>query len=157
MSDETVERLAIAVHEDYVRRATRNRRDAEDDRSTLPWESLPESLKRSNRAQAADIPRKLAKIGCRAVASSTGGVADFAFDEHQIEVLAKMEHDRWMAERTEEGWIQGSPTDAVSLRSPYLVTWEELSEDVRDLDRDAVRAIPQVLASAGLAVSKKRS
>jgi hypothetical protein len=157
MSDETVERLARAVHDDYVRRANRSPSGAADDRSTLPWESLPESLKRSNRAQAADIPRKLAKVGCRAVVASPGDLAEFVFREEQIEVLAQMEHDRWVAERAEDGWARGNPSDAVRLRSPYLVTWEEMSEEVRDLDRDAVRAIPRVLASAGLAVSKKRS
>jgi RyR domain len=156
MSDEAMEKLARAVHGDYVRRTTRRGRMT-DGPSTLPWESLPESLKRSNRAQAADILRKLARIGCGAVSASRGEVADFAFDDDQIEVLAKMEHDRWVAERTEGGWTHGSPQDAVHLRSPYLVKWEELSEEVRDLDRDAVRAIPWLLASAGLAVSKKRS
>ena len=30
--------------------------------------------------------------------------------------------------------------------------WEELREDVRDLDRDAVRLIPSVLSMAGFAI-----
>ena len=65
-------------------------------------------------------------------------------------MLAKLEHDRWEAERRADGWVYGPTRDAASKRSPYLVPWEELSEDVRDLDRDAVGAIPRLLDDAGL-------
>lgn len=44
---------------------------------------------------------------------------------------------------------------AVFLRtSPYLVPWEELDEDVREVDRQFVRALPAVLADAGLVLRR---
>ena len=36
------------------------------------------------------------------------------------------------------------------MTTPYLVPWESLEEDVRELDRQFVRALPDVLADAGL-------
>ena len=34
-----------------------------------------------------------------------------------------------------------------------LVAWDELGEDRRELDREAVRAVPDVLAAAGMAIA----
>jgi len=47
-----------------------------------------------------------------------------------------------------------------ALRSRYIdaknMPWEQLSEDVQDLDRDAVRLIPSILAAAGYAIVSQR-
>ena len=66
--------------------------------------------------------------------------------------MARLEHERWVAERTREGWRLGSDHDPVAKTTPYLVDWEDLAEAVRDLDRDAVRELPGQLARHGLAV-----
>jgi hypothetical protein len=39
--------------------------------------------------------------------------------------------------------------------SPYLVKWSDLSEDIKQYDRDAVRAFPTLAAEAGLEVHRK--
>lgn len=145
-----VELVARAIHEDYVRRKGGARNGAAGDPSLAVWENLPENLRHSNRAQAADIAGKLRAVSCE-IAPKTDPrppVRDLAPEE--VEMLAKLEHDRWEAERRADGWVYGPTRDAASKRSPYLVPWEELSEDVRDLDRDAVRAIPRLLDDAGL-------
>jgi RyR domain len=69
----------------------------------------------------------------------------------QVEELARREHDRWQDERRQAAWRYGPVRDAHAKLSPYLVPWDELTEDVRNLDRDAVRLIPTVLARAAYA------
>ncbi|MGZ4395627.1 MAG: RyR domain-containing protein, partial [Gaiellaceae bacterium] len=59
----------------------------------------------------------------------------------------------WTAERLFDGWTYApGEKDVEHMTSPSLVSWDELSEDVRELDRDAVRGLPAFLAAAGLRV-----
>jgi RyR domain len=151
----TIEGLARAIHEDYVRRRTAGAGTASvADPALSPWDSLPEALRNSNRDQAADIPRKLAVIGCRVVHRKDAPGVLYEFDDTDLEQLAKLEHQRWVRERSEAGWSAG-PRGVESLTTPYLVGWNDLTEEARDLDRDAVRAIPRVLESEGLAVANR--
>jgi hypothetical protein len=125
-----------------------------DDPSLRAWEELDESLRVSNRDQAGDIGRKLAAIGCEAVPAEQAS-EPVQFEPGEIEMLARLEHARWVEERLGQGWRPGSRRDVAEKRSPYLVPWEELSENVRDLDRDSVRAIPRLLGEAGLLVVRR--
>ena len=150
---DVIESLARAIHDGYVRRHPPG--SAREDPSTNPWETLPETLRASNRHQAADIEAKLRAISCEAVESpGTAQVVD-EFDDAEIERLAEIEHDRWTAERLADGWTSGAVKDVDAKRSPFLVPWADLSEQARDLDRDAVRQIPRVLAAIGFTVVRR--
>ena len=71
--------------------------------------------------------------------------------------LRGMEHVRWVEDRLRQGWRLGPCRDVAGKRSPYLVSWDELSEEVRDLDRDSVRAIPALVADSGLSIVRRPS
>lgn len=153
MSEQAVlETLARAIHEDYVRKQAEEGHTPADNPSMVPWDELPEHLKESNRRQAGDIGNELGAIGGSVAPLSDGGQDSFAFGSVEVELLARMEHDRWWRERESGGWRFAPVKDVERKESPYLVPWEELPEDVRELDRNAVRAIPDVLAGAGLGV-----
>jgi hypothetical protein len=143
-----LEILAQAFHDGY-RRDQAGRKPA-DDPAMKPWQELSDSLRESNRALAADVPVKLQRIGARIVARPT---PDFEFTAAEIERLAAHEHDRWNAERTAAGWTLG-PRDPEKKRTPYLVPYGELPDEIRGYDRDAVRNIPDVLASIGLGIQR---
>jgi replication-associated recombination protein RarA len=70
-----------------------------------PWDELDEANKNSNRNQALQIPEKLQKIHYDFL-PAVGEVQDFQFSPDEIEILAEMEHDRWMNERLAEDWKQ---------------------------------------------------
>ncbi len=114
----------------------------------VPWDELPENVRHANRAAADHMAVKLAAIDCRIIA---GSAPDFAFTDAEIEDLARMEHRRWSAERLLRGWQPGKRDDDRRLH-PDLKPFEDLDEDGREKDRDAVRAIPDVLALAGLSI-----
>lgn len=154
-SGDPSETLAQAIHDDYVRRRRREGVLADDDPSVQAWHELPETLQRSNREQAADISRKLAAIGCEIAPSQAGPAQQMRLEPGEVELLARMEHDRWTEERVRQGWRWGPERDVAGKRSPGLVGWSELPEDLRELDRDTVRAIPALLAHAGLAVLRR--
>jgi release factor glutamine methyltransferase len=150
-----VETLARAIHEDYVRRQRSRATYAEGEPSLLPWDLLPESLKRSNRNQAIFIDTKLDVVGCDVVVVPAHEHPVLELEDVEIERLARMEHERWVAERLGDGWTPGPERDLINKRTPYLVAWEELSEAARDLDRDTVREIPRFLADAGLGIVRR--
>lgn len=148
------EALARATHEHYV--AAERARDATvaTNRSLVEWEDLPDALQESNRSFADAIGEKLDFVGFALVPAP---LADphrppLTFTEKQIDDLAPLEHRRWMQDLQDQGWRPGPEKDPEQLRHPNLVRWDDLPEPDRDKDRDAVRAIPAILARAGFEI-----
>jgi hypothetical protein len=123
-------------------------RKSADDPSMQPWETLREDLRESNRQQADHIIAKLRAVNCGMMPVAGREPVAITFTPAEIEIMAEMEHDRWMAERRIAGWVYGPERDVERKITPYLVPWSELPEDVKEWDREAVRAIPEVLAQA---------
>jgi ppGpp synthetase/RelA/SpoT-type nucleotidyltranferase len=130
------DRLAQAIHARY------------DAGRATPWSELTDDLRASNQAQADDIPVKLARIGCALQPIGAAPAAEFTAAD--VEILAGAEHGRWNAERIAAGWSLGQHNPE-RRTSPYLVSWADLPEEIRELDRAAVRSIPELLAGVGLA------
>jgi len=150
-----LEVLARGVHESY--RERRRRALGIDDPSLADWEALPETLRSSNRDQAAHFVEKLHTVDCDTVRYEGREPPPFTFTPREVETLARLEHERWMNERIRQGWHQGPRRDPATRMTPYLVDWEQLSTEVQDLDRDAVREMPAQLARAGFAVIRLHS
>jgi ppGpp synthetase/RelA/SpoT-type nucleotidyltranferase len=144
------ESVARTLHSIYLEEVSKSgpRRDP----ALEAWEELREDFRNSNRDQASRILEKLERIGYTA-RPATGALTDpFRFTDAEIEIMAEMEHGRWNAERLAAGWTWGPERDPDRKRSPYLVAWEDLPDDIRAYDRDFVTRIPQVLAEAGLEI-----
>jgi len=77
------------------------------------------------------------------------------FTKGEVEIMAEMEHARWNVERLLDGWRWGEKRNVTKKISPYLVPWLELSDDVREWDRQTVRKIPEFLAKIGLEVRRQ--
>jgi hypothetical protein len=146
------ESIAKAIHEKY--RRNQQGRKPPDDPAMVPWEILAEPLKVSNRQQVGQIMEKLRRIGCDIRLPTSDQPASFTFEPAEEEILAEMEHDRWVSERLQEGWRMG-PRDPEKKMTPYLVAWDKLEEEIKEYDRDAVRGIPGILAEVGLEIYRK--
>jgi RyR domain/TrkA-N domain len=144
--------VARAVHDDYVRNQRLEGKTVSTNPSMVPWDALPDTLKASNRAQARHIGEKLAAVGCKVVPVTDRRVVPAVFSRDELERMAVMEHDRWWREREADGWTFASNKDIEHKRSPYLVPYEDLPENVKEYDRNTVRGIPAFVAHAGFAV-----
>jgi hypothetical protein len=145
------ERLARAIHAAYCE--TERGLTTPDGSAIAAWDELPSYLRQSYRAQADRISEKVHRVGY--VVNTCGSaepVTEFTRDE--LDIVAQMEHGRWVIERLSDGWTLGPDRDARQKMSPYLVPWQELSEHVKDNEREMVRAIPKLLAEIGYQVSK---
>jgi hypothetical protein len=123
------------------------------DPSLADWKDLPEDFRRSNLRQADHIGAKLRRVGCTAVPDGSPG-EPATFTVAEIEAMAEIEHGSWVTERLLAGWTLGPTRDAARRQSPYLVAWKDLAEATREIDRQAVRRIPDVLAEVGMSVRR---
>ena len=153
-----LDNMAIAVHEAYQKHQKESHLARPDDPSMREWNKLDDELRDSNRQQADHIPVKLRALNCALApcdSSDDGGHVEFTKDE--IELLAKMEHRRWMAERFLAGWRQG-PKDFDERSSPYLVSWEKLETGypkIQEIDRNFVRGLPNLVQAGGMKIYRK--
>lgn len=148
--NEAMEKLAMRVHEKYIE----DQKDIKghDDPSMQPWDELTETLKRSNYYQALHIPKKLRAVKYDMMPFVEKPKELVQFSEEEIEIMAEMEHERWNEERFDDGWKFGKKKDVENKISPYLVSWDELPEKVKEWDRDAVKNIPKLLMEVGFEI-----
>jgi hypothetical protein len=153
----TRELMAQTNHQDYLNlRFRRGARPGPNERGLLPWKDLEPDLKSANFDQVDHIPTKLRAAGCRAVPVEQGEVVSLLeFTPEEVEMLAAMEHERWMEERKRRGWRWGPETDHVRRLNKFMVPYDELPENVKDYDRDPVRRLPGNLARMGFALARE--
>jgi hypothetical protein len=124
--------------------------------NAVPWEQLSEASREDNRRFADDLYAKLVLIECMLVPDPLRDPSEpqFEFDAAELETLSRHEHDRWAQSRIDDGWRYGPVRDNVNKLHDQLKPWEELDENNRDKDRDAVRELPQMLELAGFRIER---
>lgn len=148
----TLELLARAIHAEY---ASRNApAGTASHLGDLDWDALTEQDKDANRAQARDVPRKVAAAGCEVVPLTDWTPRATRIPPERVTALAKEEHSRWMRDRVAKGYSYGPVRvdTGQDKRHPLMVGWEQLEEAERQKDVDAVENIPLLLAMIGYRV-----
>ena len=148
----THERIAQAVHEHYVEQQRIAGETPKTNPSMVSWDELPEDLKESNRKQADSIIEKLQAIQCDIELLTDWDEELFKFTPEEVEKLAIMEHNRFVTERTDQGYIFGKEKDITKKVSPYLKPYEDLPENVKEIDRNEIRTIPSILYRVDLKI-----
>jgi hypothetical protein len=165
LTDEILEKLSISFHQYYCEQQEKKLEVEPADDSgqmdvtpsaMLDFYDLPIDEQEQNRDQVRHINNKLAASGFIMIpARSNQPPFEFPF-QHQVDELAKMEHERWMRKKFTDGWKSGPKTIKSEKIHADLVPWEELEKrsdtSALDKDRDFVRAIPGILAKAGYTV-----
>jgi hypothetical protein len=153
LSQDLMERLARAMHDSYLR-GLRAETAVMGSSAAVPWEDLSPQMRRSNRAEAADIGRKLRALGCNLTPRNWPG-EDHELTRDELVRFAEMEHERWRTERTGTGWSYGKVRDNNAMLSPILVPWAELPQSVRDRNIAAAAGVPEMLAEAGFRITRQ--
>jgi hypothetical protein len=153
----THETLARAIHEEYLRTQAAAGETLATNPALLPWDDLSERLKESNRRQADHVGAKLAAVGCDLVPLSDWDAEQFEFTEAEVELMARMEHERWVAEVLRGGWkFAPGLKNPERKTNPDLVPWNELPEIEKEKNRTPARGLPRFLAKAGLQVYRQK-
>jgi hypothetical protein len=123
-------------------------RDDPGNRSAFTWDRLDETYRQANRDAVAHIAAKLASAGIPAERwRGVDGLprlteAERLFHGHSdLENLARLEHERWMAQRRMDGWRSSTAPSKDEARRlhPSLQAYDALTEQVKEYDRVFVR------------------
>ena len=143
-----IELLAIAIHARYCEKQLQDHPERPLDYPD--FSQLPDDLKYSNLRQAQNICDRLEQVGYRLGPKGRKGAVK-EFPPELVEFMAELEHEAWMQERLSRGWKLGE-RNAEKKTSPYLVPYDQLSEEIKDYDRDAIRNIPALVERGGMAI-----
>lgn len=146
---DNIELLAKKTHENYNKKQIERNPDKELEYPS--WEDLPQTLKFSNVRNAKSMINKLRKIYMY-VSPENADDDVLELSEGEVEYLARVEHNSWMNERMTNGWTYGPKKNVNKKVSPYMIPYKELTEDIKELDRDTVRNMIGLLNSIGLKV-----
>jgi hypothetical protein len=82
---------------------------------------------------------------------------DLELTPEQLDLVAELEHRRWMAAKRLAGWRYTSGHKDVAKRiAPTIVGWEALTEEEKEKDRDTARDLPRLLQMK-LAIDRKQT
>lgn len=147
---EVVEDLARLIHLRYTETALHTNHATLSVLAEQAWEQLDGFARESNRAQARDIPVKLAMIGLD-VAATDGLASDTSWcTDDVIDHLGRYEHDRWWYVQLVNGWQSAAETNRERKLHALMKPWHELSDGEKAYDLDTVRLLPSHLAAVGL-------
>lgn len=143
--DEKLDDGARALHDAYREEMFSQGQQIANNASLLPWSRLPPHKKTANQHAAAHLDIKLRIAGYQR-APGIERKSSFPKTERMLNILAEIEHRRWMADKYIAGYTYGPERDEERLLHPDLIDWESLSEADKEKDRDNIRRIPMLLS-----------
>lgn len=151
--DEEIDVLARLLHGQYLG----GHEQADAVRATpaaVPWADLAESYRSATRSQADHVVAKLRTLGWHATLAgdTTAGAPAPVAGEMLLEQMASQEHVRWCRERWLSGWIFDAQRKDAEQHHDALVPYEQLGEDLRELDRITIARLPGLLAGLGISL-----
>jgi RyR domain len=157
---ETIERIldrkgdemAIVLHAHYLAEA--KNLGVAPTAATEAWDDLPENLRNANRSSVEHAPILFSAAGFRIIDSQE--ITSVTFSDSEIELMAKVEHRRWMADRIERGWRFAPKRDDRLLLHPDLIPYEALSEAGKQKDRNAVQMLADIIKSHGFRIVRSK-
>ena len=148
---------ARAFSDAYRASLTPQQRDDLTNNAARPWDSLNETFRQANRDAVAHIAAKLSSAGIpQELWRGLDGLPRLNAEhplfanEAECEALARLEHERWNAQRRMDGWrlTRQPKKDEVMRRHPSLLPYDALSEEVKEFDRIYVRETQAILMKA---------
>lgn len=135
-----IEELAEQVHRTYLESARALGDATRSEIAHQTWAQVDDFTRTSNRAQVADVAAKLVSVGLtwRRVPSPTL----YPLSDDRIDRLARLEHRRWQQFERRNGRADHR----------LAVPWRALDERTRQYNRNAVLALPAILATVGLEI-----
>jgi len=153
--NDALDTLARTIHNAYLKTQSARGESPGVNASLTAWSTLPAHKKSANQHAAAHITTKLRSLGYFIrPEDDEAPEAVFPASEADMEILAQIEHRRWMADKQLAGYNYGESRDEDLMTHPDLIPWEMLSEVDREKDRDSVRQIAGLLALQGLKICR---
>jgi hypothetical protein len=158
LTQKEIEKLAPLVHEFYSKKRLKELKPEADDinkyKVVMPWEKLDKGLQNSNIQQVGFYQRFLKKVNLGIRKSKNPVLFNLKknLSRKEYDILARLEHARWNAERLFDGWKYGTEKDISAKLNPCITAWDKLDEETRKWDYDPIDNIPLMLKKIGYEV-----
>lgn len=86
-----------------------------------------------------------------------GGINLPAEVEELVETLASSNHDTWALGKIANGYTMGKKTDDKKKTHKDLIPYEDLSEEIKEYDRQSVNSTIEALYALGYEIRKKNN
>lgn len=128
----------------------------ESQAANVSWTALQETYRRADRHAADHIGAKLWSLGLATERQSSDSSltidkawqSQWAPDDNVRERLARLEHERWIADRVLEGWRHGLTRDDDLRRHDDLVPFDAVSRKDQDKDRKQIELISTLISES---------
>ena len=144
------EKMGESFHREYVKNSTSRLPE-----NMKPWPKLKPTYRRANLEQASYAVEILQTAGFVVSKAIDVPTVFSDFTSKEVEQMAEMEHGRWNIDRLRDAWRFGKVRDNERKLHDCLVPWDQLPEDIKQYDRQAVMAFPRILAEAGMRVERE--
>jgi hypothetical protein len=155
--NQSLDRVARRIHEvwkkgtdERIREAEvkGNSKDADAHRAKpayRPWDELTEEQKDVNRLAADHLRIKVRAVGLAGLEGCQLAEAWRLLDGQAVDILCRMEHERWAAPYRLAGWKYGPRCDERRIHH-NLVPYDDLNEDTKKYDLEQVMQVPNYLS-----------
>ncbi len=150
--DTTLELFARAYNEYWRQRRLEQDRLTGKHEALPEWKELDETFRESSRREAQHIIQNLKAIHYGIGPRLHKERDAFVWRDEDVNELAIREHNRWKQERAAQGWVYAQERDNANKENPLLVEWDNLLPEEKERNRNAIRAISNMLASVGLGI-----
>jgi hypothetical protein len=130
---ETEDKIATAERNGDHNKACEHRAKA----TFKPWSQLSEEQKDANRLAADHLETKVRSVGLDPKNPELESEWKKLSDD-QLDILSRMEHERWAAPYWMAGWKNGPRDDSRRIH-PCLTPYDDLDKDTKKYDMDQVR------------------
>lgn len=156
---EIIERLARFHHTRYVEYRESKGETSDTNPSLVEFDKLPPDIREANFDNIRKIPEKLSWIGYKTRHFKLANEQkEMTLTPEEIKALAIREHDRWVWQKIVQGWVyKEGKKDFENKTSPFIVSWNKLSDAIKENDFNSVRLIPELLKEAGYEAYKPDS
>ena len=151
-------KLAPMVHEFYRKQKLKELKPGETDinkyKVVMEWDKLDQTLQKSNIKQVEFYEHILKRVSLMIRKAENPVIFNIRknVSKESYDLLARLEHARWNAERLLEGWKYGPVKDLLEKINPCIVAWDKLDDKIKKYDYDPVKNIPGLLAGIGYEV-----
>ncbi|WP_332601822.1 RyR domain-containing protein [Arthrobacter sp. S2(2024)] len=119
-------------------------------------DDLSAFTKESNMRSFVSMSRAISQMG-RVWATRLGSAShpqeESTLTQAETMLLARLEHDSWVRHHQEYGWSYAEQRDNRRKRHTLMVPWENLDEDARRKDFEAVQVVIEVFATLGFVLA----
>jgi len=141
------EKMARMAHKFYCD-------DNPKEESNKPWNELTITDQQQNKYQIDSIPDILQAFGFDIELANHS--KSHILSEKEINDIAIAEHKRWKNDKEKQGFKKGENKSVFLLTHPDIVEWEELKQEVKNKDVNAVKKFPELLSMTGLIIVEKQ-